>query len=353
MKHVGSLFSKLAAYGVALLVTVLVASAQAQPRDGQAQVTAIRGTASVQEGGGEFKPLKVYAVLHKGAVVRTAANSQVDLFLKQNGPVVRVTPESTLALNSLLFDDTKEEVVIETKLDLSNGRILGNVKKLANASKYEVKIPTGTVGIRGTEYDISANGKVSVDKGSALVTLTGQAGPGTVVNQGQTFSPPAAGQTQGTVSSTPPGQANTTSSQINSLTKGAPTDFVQGPTGLGTGPTTITVQKPTNEKTGSDSLTPPTSNPQAKPTGTTPTSVNLTYQTLPGGTQGQITYVNPDGSKTIVTVPITTNPTTGQQTVTIGGVTIPAPKPTDTTITLPTVPIDSEGNVAPISPTKP
>jgi hypothetical protein len=137
-------------------------------------------------------PLSVGKALNAGAVVKTAANSQVDLSLKFNGPVIRVTADTTLGLSKLLYDETTADVVIDTQLDLSNGRILGNVKKMAAASKYDVKIPTGTVGIRGTEYDISTAGAVTVVTGSVLVTYV--APNGTVsqitVNAGQTWNPP-------------------------------------------------------------------------------------------------------------------------------------------------------------------
>jgi hypothetical protein len=192
MKHVGSLISKLAAYGVTLVVTALVATAQAGTDT--AKVMAVRGQAQFSEAGGPWMALKVGATLNPGSVVKTAANSQVDLFLKVNGPMVRVTADTTLGLTKLYFEETGAETVIDTQLDLSNGRILGNVKKMAAASKYDVKVPTGTVGIRGTQYDISTTGTVTVLTGSVLVTYIAQNGTTTqvTVNAGQTWNPPTA-----------------------------------------------------------------------------------------------------------------------------------------------------------------
>jgi len=188
MKHVRNLFYGLAVYGVAFLIASAV---QAQTQ-GTAKVQAIRGSAQFAEADGAFKPLAIGMVLKSGATIRTATDSQVDLFLKQNGPVVRVTADTTLALDKLMFEETGTDVVIETQLNLRNGRILGNVKKLAAASKYEVKIPSGTVGIRGTEYDISAGAIVHIISGQALVTWISPTGQtfSAVVNAGQTFMPP-------------------------------------------------------------------------------------------------------------------------------------------------------------------
>lgn len=205
MKHLGSFISKLAAGGIALMVTAMLSSAQAQ-QEGTATVTSVRGSAQYSEAGGAWAPLKVGKVLKAGAVVKTAADSQVDLFLKQNGPVVRLTADTTLGLDKLLFDDTGAETVVETQLNLVNGRILGNVKKMAAASRYEVKVPTGTVGIRGTEYDISATGIVHVVTGEVLVTYVSPAGKVTTlpVKEGEWFIPPTEAAAAPVVQATPP-----------------------------------------------------------------------------------------------------------------------------------------------------
>jgi hypothetical protein len=205
MKHLGSLISKLAAGGVALVVSAMLSSAQAQ-QEGTATVTSLRGSAQYSDAGGAWSPLKVGKVLKAGSVVKTAADSQVDLFLKQNGPVVRVTADTTLGLDKILFDDTGAETVVETQLNLVNGRILGNVKKLAAASRYEVKVPTGTVGIRGTEYDISASGIVHVVTGEVLVTYVSPSGKVTTMNvkEGEWFIPPTDAAGVPTIQTTPP-----------------------------------------------------------------------------------------------------------------------------------------------------
>src|SRR5439155_16866129 len=73
------------------------------------------------------------------------------------------------------------DVVTETQLDLKAGRITSNVKRMSAASKYEVKIPNGVAGIRGTIYDITAEGVVRVSAGSLVLAYVGA--DGTVVTQ--------------------------------------------------------------------------------------------------------------------------------------------------------------------------
>ncbi len=138
-----------------LAIFAISFQAQAVTKQGKAVVRAVRGTAKYSEGGGVWIPLKVNTTLGPGSVIQTSAESTVDLFLGQNGPVVRVTPDTTIGFDKLAFTDTGSDTVIDTQLSLKSGRILGNVKKLASASRYEIKTPNGVAGIRGTDFDVT------------------------------------------------------------------------------------------------------------------------------------------------------------------------------------------------------
>jgi hypothetical protein len=74
-----------------------------------------------------------------------------------------------LIIVNLTGVDTGADRVSETLLDLKQGRISGTVKKLSAASKYEVKLPNGVAGIRGTIFDIQAAGVIKVYVGSMVV----------------------------------------------------------------------------------------------------------------------------------------------------------------------------------------
>jgi len=82
-------------------------------------------------------------------------------------------------------------MVTDTQLDLRAGKIMGTVKKMSAASKYEVKYPNGVAGIRGTIYVIDANGVVTVLSGTVLVSWVkpdGSAGTQQVM-AGYSFDP--------------------------------------------------------------------------------------------------------------------------------------------------------------------
>jgi hypothetical protein len=150
-----------------------------------------------------WQTLKKGDVLKPGAVVRTANKSAVDIMLgertssnflipastkstsasssltmpdEEKANVVRIFQSTVLGIDKLTLDRTGIDEVSETQLDLRAGQIMGNVKKLSAASKYEVKIPNGVAGIRGTVYLVSSSGVVSVLKGSVVIAVVGADG---------------------------------------------------------------------------------------------------------------------------------------------------------------------------------
>ncbi len=177
---------------VALACSLMAISSEAaQMLVNKAVVRAARGTTQYKAGKGSWKKISVGMIFNPNTAVQTGPDSSIDLFLNDNGPVVRVTASTELSLDKLDITDTGVEKIINTQLDLRSGRILGNVKHLAEASKYEVKTPRGVAGIRGTDYDIRADGTVHVITGTVVMVYTTPSGPRPVtVNAGQTATAP-------------------------------------------------------------------------------------------------------------------------------------------------------------------
>ena len=215
MKQRGS-FSAVTACAVALVGAFVVTSAQAV-EVGKAVVRNVRGSAQYADAG-QWLPLKVGQVLKPGSTIRTANDSQVDLFMDQNGPVVRLVENTTLGIDKLNFESTGIDTVIETQLDLKSGRVIGIVRKMAHDSKYEIKTPNGVAGIRGTEYDVSATSVVRVISGSLVVVYVKSDGTviTQVVNAGEMFVP-----SDGAVRPIPNDELARLSSELNDL-RGAP-----------------------------------------------------------------------------------------------------------------------------------
>ena len=220
MRPVGAI-SRIMGFAIAVAAFVGAMHVQAAPQQNEAVVRGVRGTANYStDRGSNWKDLKVGAKLRQNSIIRTAPGGQVDLFLGDNGPVVRVTENTTVGIDKLSYDKSGAETVIETQLDLRSGRILGNVKHLAAASKYEVKTPQGVAGIRGTRYDISADGRVRITQGDAVVVYVIGGRTSTAnVRAGQMASPPTTAGGNPIISPIPPAEITAINNQIDSIGK--------------------------------------------------------------------------------------------------------------------------------------
>jgi len=235
MKQLNGFLTKAGAWGLALVVASWMFPAQA--KEGKAVVRAIRnGYAEYSEDGkAPFKRLFIGHRLVRGNVVKTDKTAVVDMFLDVNGPVLRVTPDTILELTTLTFEQMADETVINTELSMSNGRILGAVKKLAAASKYDVKTPAGVCAVRGTQFDISFRAgvpfRVSVLEGTVSVNFGTQTFS---VGVGYTFDA-SLNNGQGGVVPTPPATQTGAQNDLNAgiftvrITTPAPTAEVTIP----------------------------------------------------------------------------------------------------------------------------
>jgi len=206
-------------FAIAVAAFIGATHVQAAMEMNEAVVRGVRGTANYStDRGANWRDLKVGAKLKQNSIIRTAPGATVDLFLGDNGPVVRVTENTTMGIDRLTIDRAGVEKIIETQLDLRSGRILGNVKHLAAASKYEVKTPQGVAGIRGTRYDISADGTVKIIEGEAVVVyVVGGRTSTTTVRGPQTARPPTTAGGQPSLAAIPPAEVAATNRQINEI----------------------------------------------------------------------------------------------------------------------------------------
>ena len=227
---------QLLSVGLALFCSAALASAI----PGRAEVKKVTGTATVAKGTGAATSLVAGMVLGTGDTISTSAGSTVDLFLGLNGDVLRVDPDSTLSLDQL--DITRiSPPLVNTKLNVTKGGVTANViTKLAAASRYEVRTPSGVAGIRGTVYNASVGTGMSVLHGTVSWTPTG----GVVVNlsMGQTAnlssvpsaigaaiaSQMTAGVTQSTQAVVPGQLANTINTLAQSVATSAALAVIAG-----------------------------------------------------------------------------------------------------------------------------
>jgi hypothetical protein len=189
---------------IALAAVALASQAMAESVPQLITVIRVKGEARYTTDNRTWQALRKGDVLKPGCVIQTAPKSLVDIRLgereaavapisynptsplyapeQQRANVVRIFENSALAVDKLTVEKTGTgDELSDTQLDLRAGQIMGNVKKLSAASKYEVKIPNGVAGIRGTVYMISSSGVVNVLSGSVVIAIVGS--DGTVITR--------------------------------------------------------------------------------------------------------------------------------------------------------------------------
>lgn len=188
MKITRSFTGVVLALGIA---AVTVAWAQGAFGQGSAKVVRVVGDAQAITAGNERHPLKPGDIVKPGTVLQTASGSQVDLVLGNSDEdlgrqilqpsftyrpegnatanAIRMFSDTTLSLDKLSSTQTGADTVTETQLDLRTGKIFGTVKKMAGASKYEVKYPNGVAGIKGAVFLMRADGTTSVYSGAVVL----------------------------------------------------------------------------------------------------------------------------------------------------------------------------------------
>jgi FecR protein len=214
----------LVAAAICGLVMAFAANVQAKIKPASATVVRVQGVARYSLGDNQWHPLVAGQILHAGAVIQTAVNSSADLVLAGNSVqfpqassvprtigtptapleqgytsytpkaeqnVIRMGPDSILAIDKLTVADTGADSVSDTELDLRAGRIYANVKKMSAASQYIIKIPNGVAGIRGSCGSLGADGSVQWLRGEIVLSVIGSDGqPHTVtVDGGFAYNP--------------------------------------------------------------------------------------------------------------------------------------------------------------------
>ena len=161
---------KRVSFTAGLLVAGLLFTAQANAREGQALVQSISGEVTMLVDGGNWLPMQTGEMLKSGTVVKTGAKSQADLFLGINGSMLRLAANSELKFNRLAIMESPIEPIAQTEMELIRGRVIGNVRKLPMGSSYVIKTPKGEAKVKGTVYDINADGELIVLSGKVKYT---------------------------------------------------------------------------------------------------------------------------------------------------------------------------------------
>jgi hypothetical protein len=150
-------------FGFASLLC-LETHAQQASAPGQIKAARVTGTVTATKDGSTISVVNG-TELAQGYVVNTDKNSSVVLIFS-NGATLNLAQDSSLAIDEFTQDPFAEEISIsqltaepsasQTRLNLSRGELVGNVKKLNYdaGSRFDVQTPVGAAGIRGTTFRI-------------------------------------------------------------------------------------------------------------------------------------------------------------------------------------------------------
>ncbi|HKW27915.1 MAG TPA: FecR domain-containing protein, partial [Verrucomicrobiae bacterium] len=183
------------------MLAMMCASAPASElQSGGLSIKSVQGMATYSMDQSSWAALKPGMVLREGAELKTGPDATADLEFQYSGTVLRLRPDSVLELTRLDEVVAEENVIIDTRLNLKAGSLIGSQRKLAKPSTFTITTPDDSATIRGTEYLVTSAGAVTCFRGEVAINASRE---GSVVSAevpaGFSFNP-ATGQVAATTS---------------------------------------------------------------------------------------------------------------------------------------------------------
>lgn len=138
-------------FGFVMLLLFCVSATASAEQIRQATLANFSGDVMVRQNGGEWKPATEGIVLKINDEIKTSAGASAEVAL-DNGNV-KINEKSQFKIDTMDIDQTSGDKV--TYLNLALGKILIQAQKLQGNSKFEVRTPTSTTGVRGTVFEVS------------------------------------------------------------------------------------------------------------------------------------------------------------------------------------------------------
>ncbi len=220
MKTTSSLVKGLLVGAIAL---ASVCALSAQTRAETAKVIRVKGAARFMVAGGAWQEIRVGTILEPGSVVQSdiEGSSFVDILLGKGAggfggmgagasgsgagagggytastkaTVVHLFSNTVLGLDKLQVTETGAGAVADTELDLRQGRIVANVKKLTAGSDFRVRYPKGVGRVHGSVLDMNVGKSDAGDQ--SQVTFGMALGTGEITYNGTGYTVPPGQQFQ-------------------------------------------------------------------------------------------------------------------------------------------------------------
>jgi hypothetical protein len=184
-----SRWSLVLASGICVAICPRVVSSDLQ--SGELDIQSVQGTVVYSTDHSTWAELKPGMTLGQGAQLKTGPDSSADLDLEYSGTVLRLRPDSSLELTRMDEVVADGNVIVDTRLKLTAGSLVGSQSKLEKPSLFTIMTPNGSATIRGTEYVVSSDGAVTCMRGEVAVTASSHQGNSisTQVPAGFSFNP--------------------------------------------------------------------------------------------------------------------------------------------------------------------
>ena len=118
------------------------------------QLSHVQGEVSVLFQEGDWQKGEVGMVLSEGDEIRTEEGATAQILLDQGETGrLELREKSLFRIHTMTQDLRTGEKT--TLLDLAIGKVLVHAGKLKGDSKFEIRTPTSTTGVRGTVFEVS------------------------------------------------------------------------------------------------------------------------------------------------------------------------------------------------------
>ena len=129
-----------------------------------AKVTYVKGKVEVSHNGGDWILLKTGDVVSQSDVINTGFQSEARI--NMNGSIMAVPALTRVTLESLSTSDSKDTV----SLYVNTGAVRSKVTHTENKKiDYTARTAVAVASVRGTDFTITARGKVSCREGAVAV----------------------------------------------------------------------------------------------------------------------------------------------------------------------------------------
>lgn len=145
-------------HGRALLVAIAVAlaglSSTASAVD-IGQIKVAKGQVSIERGG-TTRPATAGDRLQTADVLKTGADGSVGITMSDNS-LLSAGPNSILALDTYVFDSTTSQGQFDATLQKGSLAVISGRIAKQSPDAMKVRTPTSILGVRGTEFVVSAD----------------------------------------------------------------------------------------------------------------------------------------------------------------------------------------------------